>query len=91
MRKPSFYRTIWRMFWSENNCSMPDPVPPIGTKIEYWCGKEEKRARKNNLVWIRRIYPQTVPREFKGLAHAELVLMFPERFRQEIMRFLSEE
>ena len=70
---------------------MPEPVPAVDTKIEYWYGEEEKQARKNNLAWVRRVYPQTVPREFKGLAHAELVLMFPELFRQEIMRFMSEE
>lgn len=34
-------------------------------------------------------FPQTVPKEFKGLAHAELVLMFPERFREEVIRFMQ--
>ena len=62
----------------------------MNTKIEYWYGEEEKKARKNNLAYVCKVYPQTVPREFKGLAHAELVLMFPEQFRQEVLRFLSE-
>ena len=84
-------RTIWRVFWGTNNYRMPDPVPPVDTMIEYWYGEEEKQARKNNLAWVRRVYPQTVPRGFKGLAHAELVLMFPERFRQEVLRFLDKE
>ncbi len=66
-------RTIWRVFWGTNNYSMPDPVPPVETKIEYWYGEEEKKARKNNLAYVCKVYPQTVPREFKGLAHAELV------------------
>ena len=66
-------------------------MPPVDTKIEYWYGEEEKQARKNNLAWVRKAYPQTLPREFKGLALAELVLMFPQRFPQEVMRFLSEE
>ena len=35
-------------------------------------------------------YPQTVFREFKGLAHTELVMMFPERFVREVRRFLEE-
>jgi hypothetical protein len=68
---------------------MPDPTPTVDTKIEYWYGEEEKRARKNNLAYVRRAYPQTVPREFKGLAHAELVLMFPERFCREVACFLN--
>ena len=60
-------------------------------KIEYWYGEEERKARKNNLAYTLKVYPQTVPREFKGLAHAELVMMFPERFYKEVTRFLREE
>ena len=66
---------------------MPRPVPRVKTRIEYWYGEEEKRARRNDLAYTRKTYPQTVAREFKGLAHAELVLMFPERFCEEIRRF----
>ena len=83
-------RTIYRVFWSTNNYAMPEPVPHVDTKIEYWYGEEEKKARKNDLAYTRKVYPQTVPREFKGLAHAELVLMFPERFYEEVTRFLRE-
>ena len=83
-------RTIYNTFWSTNNYSMPEPVPSVDTRIEYWYGEEEKRARKNDLAYTCRVYPQTVPREFQGLAHAELVLMFPERFYREITRFLKE-
>ncbi len=39
--------------------------------------------------FVCRTYPQTVLREFKGLAHAELVMMFPERFAEEVKRFLE--
>ena len=70
---------------------MPDPVPAVDTEIEYWYGEEEKKARKSNLAYVRKAFPQTVSREFKGLAHAELVLMFPERFYQEVTRFWNVE
>ena len=40
-------RTIYNVFWSANNYSMPDPIPHVETKIEYWYGEEEKKARKN--------------------------------------------
>ena len=83
-------RTIYNVFWSANNYSMPDSVPTVKTKIEYWYGEEEKRARKNNLAYTIKVFPQTVPKEFKGLAHAELVLMFPERFREEVMQVMRE-
>ena len=85
------FRTIYNVFWSANNYAMPDPVPAVDTEIEYWYGEEEKKARKKNLEYTCRIYPQTAVREFKGLAHAELVLMDPERFYQEAVRFLKEE
>ncbi|MBP3901749.1 MAG: hypothetical protein J6D53_09925 [Blautia sp.] len=65
--------------------------PPVNTKIEYWYGEEEKRAREkeHDIEFVSRTYPQTAFREFKGLAHAELVMMFPERFAREVKRFLE--
>ena len=70
----------------------PERWTPKDTKIEYWYGEEEKRAREkeHDIEFVRRTYPQTVFREFKGLAHAELVMMFPERFAWEVKRFLGE-
>ena len=84
-------KTIYNVFWSANNYSMPNPVKSVDTRIEYWYGEEEKRARKRDLAYTRKVYPQTVAKQFAGLAHAELVLMFPERFYREVMRFLREE
>ncbi len=82
-------KTIYNVFWSANNYSMPDPVPAVNTEIEYWYGEEEKKARKNNLAYAQKAFPQTVPKEFKVLAHAEMVLMYPERFREEVIRFVG--
>ncbi len=82
-------RTAYRVFWSANNYAMPKPVPAVGTEIEYWYGDEEERARREDLARVRAAYPQTVPRKFAGLAHAELVMMFPARFRSEALRFLE--
>ena len=84
-------KTIYNVFWSANNYSMPDPVPSVDTKIEYWYGEEEKKARRENIAYTCRVYPQTVVKEFKGLAHAELVMMFPERFYEEVSRFMEAE
>ena len=82
-------RTIYNVFWSTNNYAMPKPVPVVNTKIEYWYGEEEKKARKQDLAYVRRAYPQTAAKEFEGLAHAELVLMYPKRFYREVVRFLE--
>ena len=85
-------RTIYNVFWSTDNYSMPDTVPKVDTEIEYWYGEEEKRAREkeHDIEFVLRTYPQTILKEFKGLAHAELVMMFPERFALEVKRFLEE-
>ena len=83
-------RTIYNIFWSANNYSMPEPVPDVNTEIEYWYGEEEKKARKNNIAYTRKVYPQTVVKEFPGLAHGELVLMFPDRFAAEVRRFTGD-
>ena len=42
-----------------------------------------------SIEFVCRTYPQTVLREFKGLAHAELVMMFPERFYEKVRRFME--
>lgn len=80
-------KTIYNVFWSANNYPMPAPVPTSKTKMEYWYGEEEKSARKNDFAYAKKAFPQIVPREFKGMQHGELVMMFPERFHQEVLRF----
>ena len=85
-------KTIYNVFWSTDNYSMPEKIPELSTKIEYWYGEEEKRAREkeHDIEFVCRSVPQTVLKEFKGLAHAELVMMFPERFAREVKSFLEE-
>jgi len=59
---------------------------------------DRRQAHEGKRIWFRtrkdcytiKAFPQTVPKEFKGLAHAELVLMFPERFREEVMQVMRE-
>jgi pimeloyl-ACP methyl ester carboxylesterase len=84
------YRTLYNSFWSANNYAMPDPVPAVDTYIEYWYGEGEKHARAKNCAYVKRVYPQTVSREFRGLMHAELVLMYPKLFREEILRIWNQ-
>jgi hypothetical protein len=90
--KNRFYaKTIYNVFWPANSYIMPDPVPPITAKNEYWYGGEEKNAGKNNLAHVCRSYPQAGVKEFEGLAHAELMNMFPKRFCAEVRRFMEAE
>ena len=84
-------KTIYNVFYSANNYLMPEKIPVLDTEIEYWYGEEEKKARKNNCAYVKKIFPQTVEREFRGLEHAELILMYPKRFHEEIMRFMKKD
>ena len=82
-------KTIYNTFWSANNWSCPEPMPEVDTQIEYWYGEEEKKARAAHLAWARKHFPRLRPVEFSGLAHGELVMVYPERFHEEAMRFLK--
>lgn len=42
MLKHMSARTIWRVFDSCNNYSMPKPVPVPSTEIQYWYGSTDK-------------------------------------------------
>ena len=84
-------KTIYNVFWSTNNFSMPEPVPEISTKMVYWYGEKEKKARKDDLAYVLKVFPKTGVREFPGLEHAELVLMHPKKFYEEATAFLDEE
>ena len=73
-------RTIRNIFWSGNNYALPDTPAGRGTKIAYWYGDEEKRDRRSNIRFIRNYFPQIQLREFPKMAHAEMVMMYPEKF-----------
>ena len=53
-----------------------------------------KKAEKNCRAFRNITYAQAditaLLKEFKGLAHAEIVMMFPERFANEVKRYLEE-
>ena len=83
-------KTIYNTFWSTNNWSYPDPMPALDTEIEYWYGDEETKERAAHLAWAQKHFPQLKPVKFAGLAHGELVMVYPERFHDEAMRFLKE-
>lgn len=82
-------KTIYNVFWSANNYSMPEVVPAVETEMEYWYGEKEKKARKNNISYAKKAFPKMKFKEFEGLEHAELVMMDPAGFHEEIMRVWS--
>lgn len=84
-------KTIRNIFWSANNWVCPEPVPIIETEIEYWYGEEERKARKGDIAWTLKHFPQTKLVKMNGFDHAELVLVHPKEFYEEATRFLKNE
>ena len=77
-------RTVWRGFYSTNNYSMPAIPVRTDTHIEYWYGEDEKHARKLDIDYVKKMFPETVFRESKDQDHAEFFTLHPEGFCQSI-------
>ena len=82
-------RTIRSIFWSGNNYALPAAPAERGTKITYWYGEEEKRDRRDNIRFIQRYFPQVQLREIPKMAHAELVMIYPEKFCRDAESFFT--
>lgn len=83
-------KTNYNVFWSANNYRMPNPVPHIDTEMEYWYGSKEADARKNDIAYARRVFPQIKVKVQEGYQHAQLVLVHPKEFCEEAMHFYKD-
>lgn len=82
-------KTIWRTFESCNNYSMPEKIPKTDTKITYWYGSLEKKARKPDIAFVSRTYPETVFEEVEGMEHGEFCMMYPKQFADKVAEFVG--
>lgn len=82
-------RTIWRVFDSCNNYSMPKPVSVPPTKIQYWYGSLEKKARAWDIGYVKKNFPGTEFVELPGLDHAEYALLHPAEMAGRMLAFLD--
>lgn len=80
-------KTNYNVLWSANNYSMHDPVPAVSTRMEYWYGSEESKARKADIAYVRHHFPHTVFHQLDGNGHARLVMCHPKAFAEEVMWF----
>lgn len=85
------HKTIWNVFDSANNYKMPRSMPPTATKIQFWYGSLEKKSRKKDFRWVSKHLHEVHAREFPEMEHGELVMMHPEKFSDEVTRFLLSE
>lgn len=82
-------RTVWRMFWSANNYSLPQKYLNTSTKLTYWYGEDEAKARKNNIRFITRYFPKIKLLPVAKMAHAELVMVHPAEYRALLFKTLG--
>ena len=81
-------QTIRNIFWSGNNYVLPKTPAKIGTKITYWYGDEEKKDRRSNIRFIKHYFPQARIHGIPKMAHAELVMIYPEEFCRYFDKFM---
>ena len=82
-------RTIRNVFWSANNYALPKRSAKIGAKIIYWYGDDEKKDRRRDIRFIKRYFPKARIHGIPKMAHAELVMVHPEKFCRYAENFLT--
>ena len=79
-------KTIWGTFDSCNNYAMPEQPESNCKRIEYWLADAEIKARKLDIRYVRKAFPQTVFRKVKNIGHGGLAVLRPEAFAKGIDR-----
>ena len=83
-------RTIWRTFDSCNNYDMPEAVRTDCRRIEYWYAGMEEKARKWDIAYIRKHFPDASFRVFGDVGHGGLAVREPERLAAELVRIMGD-
>ena len=73
-------RTIRNVFWSANNYALPETPQLSGTELFYWYGEEEEKAMRKDIRFIKKYFSEIRMKCIPGMAHAELVMIHPEKF-----------
>ena len=82
-------KTAWNGFYSCNNYSMPGRISQPSYPAVYWYGEKEKKARKKDLRFVKKIFPSVTFREQKGQDHAESFTYHPEMFVKDLKAFIE--
>ena len=84
-------KTIWNVFDSTDNYSMPDAFPNLETSIDYWYGQDEKKTRKLDIAWVKKHIPGVRFRELPGMDHGQYALMQPHQFAKDLRKVSTTE
>ena len=81
--------TIWNGFYSTNNYSLPDQISKTDSRIQYWYGEKEKKARKWDIAYVEKIFPETEFIELPDQDHAEYFTLHPEKFTDHLKKLIK--
>ncbi len=77
-------KTIFRVYASTDNYSMPDVFPETDTEIEYWYGSEEEQERKTDIQYFKKHVPQVRFRILSGRKHGQYAAADTESFIKDL-------
>ena len=80
-------RTIWNIFWSANNYSVPEKAPETETEMLFWVGEDEWGSRFRDLKWAKRYFPRMKVRTIPKMAHAEYCMIHPRAFAEDALAY----
>ena len=67
---------------------MPESVFHLPCPVQYWYGETERAARKWDIAYMKKVFPDTVFVENKGQDHAESFTLHPEGFCDQLESFI---
>ncbi len=82
-------RTIWRVYDSTDNYSMPATFPKLDTSIEYWYGSREEKDRKLDIQYVQKHIPGVQFRKIDGMMHGQYATVFAADFAEDIEKRMS--
>ncbi len=83
-------RTIWHTFDSCNNYKMPEKIR-IGCKnVEYWYSELELKDRKWDIEYVKKHFPKTTFKMYKGIGHGGLAALQPELMTFELIKVIDD-
>ena len=56
--------------------------------VQYWYGEAERAARKRDIAYMKKVFPNTVFVENKGQDHAEFFTLHPDEFCDQLEMFI---
>lgn len=82
-------RTLYNTCWSTNNYGLPHPAPAVDTRLEYWYGAGEERARRGDIRYLKGYRPNTSFVRIEGQGHGTLLMVHPREWYGRFSRFLE--